>query len=427
MCLFAVLWLHHKPDFHVSSVVHHMKWYADHYRDGGIGLPTPLALSPVSYAPAPATSEDLVPPAFAPSSATSQDFQHRQCVATNASVLLYCAMGRHNLGDMLMPHILGWLLKRHCGYTAGQFHHADVLRQNMSRLGGHIFDSTSSSFADGFQTPINVLHCWSEVTSCMLPTAKSFFLATVSVPKGLNEAFGQSPVYLAPNTLFARPLAVIANAIGGSVGADLSNRLQTYDYVSFRNSVGKSLLQTLRDGAIIPDTVVMLKRIFRKEIDAEVASPAVQEIMSSTGGKYMAVHCKTRAITDDIAVQLAETLSVVSAPQFDLSIVFLGAGAAPKHDSIKALRKVGETIKGTPVHYFDELNIWRICALISRASMVVSSSLHVRIVSWSFSRPRATIFTAFKHNALINSWDHGLLPNLSLRGSPRPSAMPSRS
>ena len=70
MCLYALLWLHHKPDFHVSSVVHHMKWYADHYRDGGIGPPPPLALCPVSYAPAPATSEDLVPPAFAPSSAT---------------------------------------------------------------------------------------------------------------------------------------------------------------------------------------------------------------------------------------------------------------------------------------------------------------------------------------------------------------------
>ena len=194
MCLFAVLWLHHKPDFHVSSVVHHMKWYADHYRDGGIGPPPPLALSPVSHAPAPATSEDLVPPAFAPSSATSQDFQRRQCVATNASVLLYGAMGRHNLGDMLMPHILEWLLKRHCGYTAGQFHHADVLGQNMSRFGGHNVDSISSFFADGFQTPINVVHCGGEVTSCMLPTAKSFFPATVSVPKGLNEAFGQSPV-----------------------------------------------------------------------------------------------------------------------------------------------------------------------------------------------------------------------------------------
>ena len=225
-----------------------------------------------------------------------------------------------------------------------------------------------------------------------------------------------APVYLAPKTLFARPLAVIANAIGGSVSADLSKRLQTYDYVSFRNPVGKSLLQKLRDGAIIPDTVVMLKRIFGKEIDAEVASPAVQEIMSSTGGRYMAVQCKTRAITEDTAVQLAEALSVVSAPQFNLSIVFFRAGAAPKHDSMKALRKVGERIKGTPVHYFDELNIWRICALISRASMVVSSSLHVRIVSFSFSRPRATIFTAFKHNAFINSWDHGLLPNLSLRG-----------
>ena len=250
----------------------------------------------------------------------------------------------------------------------------------------------------------------------MLPTAKSFFLATVSVPKGLNEALGQSSVYFAPKTLFARPLAVIANAIGGSVSADLLNRLQTYDYASLRDSVGKSLLQKLRDGAIIPDTVVMLKRIFGKEIDAEVASPAVQDIMSSTGGRYMAVQCKTRAITEDIAVQLAEALSVVSAPQFNLSIVFFRAGAAPKHDSMKAFRNVGERIKGTPVHYFDELNIWRICALISRASMVVSSSLHVRIGSLSFSRPSASIFIAFKHKAFINSWVHGLLPHLSLPG-----------
>ena len=126
-----------------------------------------------------------------------------------------------------MSHILEWLLKRHCGYTAGQFHHADVLGQNMSRLGGDIVDSISSFFADGFQTPINVVHCWGEVPSCIFLTAKSFSLATVSVPKCLNEASGQSPVYLAPKRLIARPHAVIANAIGGSVSADLSNRLQT--------------------------------------------------------------------------------------------------------------------------------------------------------------------------------------------------------
>ena len=290
--------------------------------------------------------------------------------------------------------------------------HADLPGQNMSRFGGHNVHSISFFSADGFQTPINVVHCAGEVTSCMLPTAKSFFLATVSVPKGLNEAFGQFPVYLAPKTLFARPLAVIANAIGGSVSADLSKRLQTYDYVSFRSSVGKSL----RDGSIIPDTVVVLKQVFGKDIDAEVASPAVHKIMSSTGGRYMAVQCKKRTITGYTAVQLAEALSVVSAPQFNLSIVFFRAGAAPKHDSMKALRKVGERTKGTPVHYFDEPNIWRICTLISRASMVVSSSLHVRIVSWSFSRPRSTIFTACKHNAFIHSWDHRLLPNLSLSG-----------
>ena len=128
------------------------------------------------------------------------------------------------------------------------------------------------------------------------------------------------------------------------------------------------------------------------------------------------MQCKTRAITEDIAVQLPEALSVVSAPQFNLSIVFVRAWAAPKHDSMKAFRREGERIKGTPVHYVDELIIWRICALISRGSMVVSSGLHVRSVGWSFSRPRATILTAFKHNAFINSWDHGLLPHLSLRG-----------
>merc|ERR1712194_622857 len=61
-----------------------------------------------------------------------------------------------------------------------------------------------------------------------------------------------------------------------------------------------------------------------------------------------------------------------------------------------------------PIAVFEELNIFRICAVISEAALLVSTSLHTRIVALNYHVPRVT-FSArpevSKHSFFVQHWD----------------------
>ena len=50
-------------------------------------------------------------------------------------------------------------------------------------------------------------------------------------------------------------------------------------------------------------------------------------------------------------------------------------------------------------------NCWDVCNIISNAKFVIGTSLHVRILSAQYFRPRLTLFANSKQNAFIKDWD----------------------
>ena len=61
-----------------------------------------------------------------------------------------------------------------------------------------------------------------------------------------------------------------------------------------------------------------------------------------------------------------------------------------------------------PVEVFKSLDIFDISALISKAALLVSTSLHCRIIAFSCYTPRVTLSMEFKHEQFFHMWDLGV-------------------
>ena len=54
---------------------------------------------------------------------------------------------------------------------------------------------------------------------------------------------------------------------------------------------------------------------------------------------------------------------------------------------------------------YTEENIWGVVAVVREARVVLSTSLHVRIMAFIYNRPRFTICSTGKHFSFVELWD----------------------
>mmetsp|Transcript_52866 Transcript_52866/g.128205 ORF Transcript_52866/g.128205 Transcript_52866/m.128205 type:complete len:231 (+) Transcript_52866:220-912(+) len=117
--------------------------------------------------------------------------------------------------------------------------------------------------------------------------------------------------------------------------------------------------------------------------------------------RYIAVQHKILATRIN---ELAQALDEVSAKTGNITIVFFAAGTVPSHDSFDIYRQVQAKMKRPSVVYETE-KTWDVVALISKARAVFSTSLHVRIMSHIFFRPRVTWCLNEKHKKFMELWE----------------------
>merc|ERR1712176_530628 len=80
------------------------------------------------------------------------------------------------------------------------------------------------------------------------------------------------------------------------------------------------------------------------------------------------------------------------------------------HDSAEFYESVRAKVpypERASIHIFKGENVWKNVALISKASFVVSTSLHVRIMAFIHARPRLTFCAGGKHIQFLNTWEAG--------------------
>jgi len=125
---------------------------------------------------------------------------------------------------------------------------------------------------------------------------------------------------------------------------------------------------------------------------------------AAVGKDYVAIQINT-SILDAHGREIEEALSEFI-NRTSLPLVFFCAGIAPQHDSAEQYRaRFMNGLEQGKIYFFDSYNIWDICHVISNATLIVGTSLHVRIIASLYERKRLTLCGDHKQNSYIDEWD----------------------
>lgn len=326
-----------------------------------------------------------------------------------APVILFGACDRHNLGDLLFPHMAAALLPGRDLLVAG------LADRDLRPFGGHRVQALHRLAGDPRLRGAQLVHVGGEILSCsarqaavMLQPGDDWALTLSYIEHHADE----EPVWLQATlgTVVPMPYVVsrqqlpavdrvVFDAVGGVALAALPPpwrqavlaRLAAADAVSVRDAVTWNRLRTAGIAAtLMPDPAVMVEALFGAAIRARAARPPVADLLAAFPGGYIALQLAADfaddATLDAVAAQVAAALAGTL-----LGVVLFRAGAAPWHDDLGMLARLAVRLASrqapSAVRLFESLDIWDLGALLAHARLQVGSSLHGHIVATAFGVP----------------------------------------
>ena len=324
-------------------------------------------------------------------------------------IVLLGAHERYNFGDLLFSKVLDKLLRCRAGYNPEDILIGSTIPRDMSSYGGwHNILSMKTiqqmSRKDTVYGPYDIVYTGGEALGCTFECAKSM-LPTPELKRLAEQEKIYDCPYLVPKEYLLptyipegdeqiRNYAVV-NSMGGHIHQSCQTPVNTADFLLYRD----------RD-PLNPDSAVMTKELFHDEID-DTAKDVLKELfpddqIRGTQKKYIAVQHSKHQLPGKTK-ELAEMLDAVSI-ETGAIIVFFAAGIAEGHDSFPLYHEVSLFMKEPNIVYEVE-NVWKVVALISRAEAVLGTSLHVRIMSFIYFKPRITWCDDHKYRKFISLWD----------------------
>lgn len=324
-------------------------------------------------------------------------------------LVLFGAFDRHNLGDLLFPHIAQALL----GDTP--LHFAGLAARDLRGVGGHRVEAIGALMAGWGDRPAALLHVGGETLTCGAFEAAVMLLDAAEVPATvqrlearaderaawLQRMLGRSA--LAPYVLSRRDWPALRRVAHAAVGGvDLEHidparrdavlgRLREAEALAVRDLRTRDALA--RHGiaaALMPDPAALVAELFGPRIAGHAARGEPAALRAAFPAGYLAVQCSAvfgdDATLDALGAQLARC-----AADSGLGLVLLRAGAAPWHDDPAVLRRLARRLPPGAVRVADSLDAWDLCALLAGSRAVAASSLHGRIVAAAFGLPRISL------------------------------------
>lgn len=356
--------------------------------------------------------------------------------------VLFGAFDRHNLGDLLMPHVLAALLPGQALVFAG------LQACDLRAVGGHHVRALAevagqAAECDAVDDTV-LLHVGGEVLTTTawqaaamgLPPAEA--AATIAylarrgparrawVAQRLGGHF-EAP-YVQGGRCFGRaPRSAFVAAGGVGLAAmptahrrAVVRALRNARVVTVRDRLTQAALQD--EGvvvALLPDAAVMVAELFGPVIARHAAQGEVAALRAALPQGHIAVQCSAEFAADAHLAELAARLTGQARAQ-GTGLALMRAGAAPWHDDTGVLERLAARVAAldpaVPVRRLGSLHLWDLCALVASAQAVVASSLHVGIVAQAFGRPLTRLrspaaapgFT--KHEAFALTWDAATVP-----------------
>lgn len=354
--------------------------------------------------------------------------------ACNLPTIVFGAFDRHNLGDLLFPHIVAAMLECEGLVFAG------LAERDLRKIGGHQVRALSSLAAEYRARAVNVVHAGGELLACdaweaavmlLPPEEAQAVILRLSPRKAERLAWAQSMLgmaslapYAVPRELFPEAACVAYNAVGGvdlderapALRDEVLAKLRQADVVGVRDKVTQSQLDAQGIATrLLPDCAVMVKELFDGRIQTRAQSGEVLQLRQAFPQGYVAVQCSTDFGDDRTLATIAVQLDQV-ARTTGYGIVFFRAGAAPWHDDLSVFRRVTARMQSPAVRVFSSLDIWDICALIASSRAYAGSSLHGRIVATAYALPRLNLHGpghaggVTKQTAFADTWEPSGVP-----------------
>ena len=326
-----------------------------------------------------------------------------------APVILFGACDRHNLGDLLFPHIAAALLAPRPCIVAG------LAARDLTAYGGHRVAAIAHLAAQWPQLypdrPADLVHVGGELLTCSLYEA-----AVMTQPRAAAQAaiarydrdetrrqvwaegelgLRQQVAYLVPKDLFRWPGRFLHCALGGVDLPRLPEAMQREVLARLRESDGLAVRDRATQAALAaagiraelsPDPAVLTAELFGPRIAHHLDTGETAEVCERFPQGYIAIQFAAEFGDDITLALLADQIDRI-AVDTGLGLVLFRAGAAPWHDDLGVYRRLTDRLQQRQVWLFESLNIWDLCALLSRARLYLGSSLHGRIVASAFGVP----------------------------------------
>ena len=352
------------------------------------------------------------------------------------SIVLFGAFDRHNLGDLLLPHVAAALLPGHDPVYAG------LAQRDLRPCGGHAVRALAEVAAAAGPPATALIHVGGEILTCSAWQAAVMLLPPAQVPPTVAWLEGRpqeradwvrrtlGTAALAPYVASRPRLPGVGRIVHAGVGgADLDScdpalrdevlaALRSADRVWVRDHRTLAHLAGAgRRARLMPDPAVMVAALFGARIRRRARAGAVAALRRQFPQGYLAVQFGAEFADDATLAVLAAQLSH-AAKASGLGIVLFRAGAAPWHDDPAALQRAAARLPARQVQIFASLSIWDLCALVAGSRGYCGSSLHGRIVAMAFARPRVNLrrpgvpAAADKVAAFVETWDDSTLPGL---------------
>ena len=344
-------------------------------------------------------------------------------------VVLFGAFDRHNLGDLLFPHIAQAML----GDVPVRF--AGLATRDLREFGGHRVEAIGELIAGWRGEPPTLWHVGGETLTCSAFEAAVMLLDAGEVPPllahfaahpGERAAWARrctgvdSP---APYVLSRRDWPAVRTVVHSGVGGvDLEHvdaplrdavlaRLHEADRLLVRDIRTQAVLRRHGlDADLVPDPAVLLAELFGSRIERHGRTGEPAAVRAAFPGGYLAVQCSAAFADDATLGLLAAALARVQAGR-GLGLALLRAGAAPWHDDLAVLRRLASSLPTESTRVIATLDIWDLCALIAGSVATIGSSLHARIVATAFARPGVSLHPdrsagrIRKTDAWIETWE----------------------
>lgn len=348
--------------------------------------------------------------------------------------ILFGAFDRHNLGDLLFPHLLAALLP-----PGARLIHAGLAERDLRRHGGHRVHALARLACEWGGRPLRLIHVGGELLTCdawqaavmlQTPAAARAVIARLDRRPAERQVWAahelglssQAP-YVVPRTLFPGAVCVLYNAVGGvglvdsppALRAEVLARLAEADAVGVRDRQTLAYVAAAGIAAqLMPDPAAMTAALLGARIRRRGRTGEVAALGAAFPQGYLAVQFSADFGDDDTLAAIAAGLDRAAADAA-CAVVLFRAGAAPWHDELGCLQRLAARMHA-PVHVFNSLHVLDICALIAASRGYCGSSLHGRIVAMACARPRINLLhpsaaaRSGKQMAYVETWEPASVP-----------------